>query len=77
MKKRNRLSLVVLALILSGCATGENAVSYATVLGDITIVDNGGTNTTSKTNSADVDVAGNLANEKVSTANQKVASKIK
>lgn len=65
--------LVLVSLVSFGCATGENSSSYSTVLGDITIVDNGGTNTTSKTNSADVGVAGQI-NDQVE---EKVGSKLK
>ena len=54
------LSLTILFLI-TGCNSGKQATSYSTILGDITIVDNGGTNTSSKTNTADVAVGKGLS----------------
>ena len=56
---RTFITLSALAILVSGCATGENSSSYSTVVGDITIVDNGGTANTNKTANTDLSVAAN------------------
>lgn len=61
---------------LTACNTGDGSSSYSTVFGDITIVDNGGTNTSTKTNKADVNAAKELQNVIEEKATDKVSSKI-
>lgn len=76
MKKIILLISALCISILSGCNTGDSASSYSTVFGDITIVDNGGTNTSTKTNKADVNAAKELQNFAEEKADQKVGKKI-
>jgi len=71
------ITLIGLAVILAGCNSGEHAASYSTVIGDITIVDNGGTNTTSKQLSADVDACNGVAAKANDQANKKLENKSK
>ena len=75
--KKTLFLFSILSFILVGCNTGQDSTGYSTIIGDITIVDNGGTNTQSKTNSAEVDVAGNITKSTTENINAKLDEKSK